>query len=199
MLYLYDSAIVKDLQRAFNPDNVSDLVVKVVDPDGILTLAAQIQDDAIKLPVVAVYREPDTPIDRSRWNFTRAKIGIPVVFENDKNNIYYEKAVPIELNYKLTVLTHNTADLDELVRELVFKYSDQFFMQLTVPYESKRIIRFGVVVDPDKTIERTSGSFEYMQSGALHQAIIPLKVLGAVLITYTPRQLKNVDYEIEAK
>lgn len=199
MLYAYDNSIVKDLLRSFNPDNVPDPVVKVIDPEGVPMLAAQIQNDEIKLPIVSVYRDPDTPIDWERYNFTRAKKGVPCVFDNDKNNIYYEKVVPVKLTYKLTVLTHSTADMDELVRELLFKYSDQYFLTLTVPYESKRRIRFGLVVDPDGSIERTSGSFQYLQNGQLHQTIIPLKVEGAVLITYTPQQLRNTDYEVTAK
>ena len=89
--------------------------------------------------------------------------------------------------------------MDEIVRELLFKYSDQYFITMQVPYESKRKLRFGIVIDSDGNIKRTSGSFEYLQNGQLHQTIIPLKVEGAVLITYTPKQLRNTDYTVSAQ
>lgn len=198
MLYLYDRSIVKDLERSFNPDNVADPVVKVVDPEGLLTLAAQIQDDSIKLPVVSVYRDPDTPIDPQRWNFARAHRGVATVIDTETNQIYYEKALPIILSYKLTLLTYNSIDMDELVREILFKYTTQYFLQFRAPYESDRIIRFGVRIDPDQEITRESGSFEYLSSGQLHQTIIPLKIDGAVLLTYTAAKLKRTEIDIKS-
>ena len=64
MLYVYDNAIVDDLNRSFNPIEAGNPVVSVVDPESVISLAAQIQDDKITFPLVAVNRNPDTPIDK---------------------------------------------------------------------------------------------------------------------------------------
>ena len=197
MLYLYDKAIVDDLFRSFNPDRVPDPAVRVIDPEGIVDLAAQIHEDQIEFPVVAVYREPNTPIDKSRSNFTYMHRGVQSVLDPDTNELYYEKVIPICLNYKLTLLTTNTADMDELVRELLFKYTNQYFFTITLPYECNRKVRFGVVLDPDSEIERKSGSLEYIQGGHLHQTVIPLKCEGCVLVSYTPAKLARTSEDVE--
>ena len=87
MIYLYDKAIVADLKHSFNPDNVANPVVKVIDPENIVEVAAQIQNDEIELPIVALTRNPDTPIDRSRANFTRMHNGVAAVINPDTNEL----------------------------------------------------------------------------------------------------------------
>lgn len=196
MLYLYDRALVKDLKESFNPENVENPVVKVIDPEGVIGLAAQIQNDEIKFPIVALERDQDTPIDQDRWNFTRAHKGVVSVFDNKTNQLYYEKAVPIKLSYELTLLTTNTADMDELFREILMKYISMYFLKIKLPYECERYVRFGVTIDYDN-IQRSSGSFDYIEGGKLYQTIVPLRCEGCVLVTYTPVKLKRSEIQIQ--
>lgn len=196
MLYLYDECITKDLIKSFNPESVENPVVKVIDPESVIGLAAQIQNDEISLPIVAVTRDSVTPIDTDRMNFTRAHIGVQSVLDPETNELYYEKAIPIELSYKLTVLTSNTADMDEIVRELLFKYISMYFLKFTLPYECKRQVRFGIIIDSNTDIERKSSSFEYLQTGELYQSIIPLKCEGCVLVSYTPAKLQRSQTDV---
>lgn len=198
ILYLYDNAICEDLQKSFNPDNIANPVVKVVSPEQVIGLAAQIQNDEIKFPIVAVTRNEDTPIDRERTNFTRMHKGVQSVLDPVTNNLYYEKVIPIKLSYSLTVLTTNTADMDELIRELLFKYINMYFLTIKLPYECNRKVRFGISIQSESDIQRTSGNLEYIESGKLYQSIIPIKCEGCVLVSYTPAHLKRSSYEIEA-
>lgn len=199
MLYLYDNCIVDDLIRSFNPHSVPNPIVKVVDPEGIIEVAAQIQEDNIQLPIVALSRDPDTPIDTDRANFTRAHKGVQSVLDTDTNELYYERAIPIKLSYKLEVLAASTADIDELVKELLFKYTSMYFLQMQLPYECKREVRFGVTIDTNSNIERKSGTFEHLSTGQLHQAVIPLVCEGCVLVSYTPAKLTRVEYQTDVK
>ena len=105
---------------------------------------------------------------------------------------------PINLNYTLAILASNTADMDELCRELIFKYTSMYFLAIDTPYESKRRIRFGIRIDLSDTIDRISSQGEYMRNGQLYQTNIPLVCDGAVLLTYTPAHLKRINYEVEA-
>lgn len=196
MIYLYDRIVCKDLQESFNPMSSADSYVTFIDTENAIGLAAQIHDDKLKFPLVAVTRKTDTNIDRSRMNFTRAKLGVGAVMD-ERNNIYHEKAIPIDLRYVITVLTTNIADMDEIVRELLFKYSNMYFLTLKLPYEAERRIRFGVILDPDSSIDRSSGNSEYLSAGQLYQTLIPLKVDGAVLVHYTPVKLKRESHEVE--
>lgn len=195
MLYLYDQAIVDDISKSFNPMNVPDPVVKVISAESIIQVAAQIQDDKIKFPIVAVVRDQNSQIDTRRTNFTRMHKGVSAVFDNENNEFYYERAIPMDISYTLSVLATNIADLDELVRELIFKYTSMYFLSIRLPYEADRKVRFGVVIDADAGIQRNSGGAEYLENGTIYEAVITLKCEGCVLVHYTPVKLRRTDYE----
>ncbi len=197
MIYLYDNAIASDLQSSFNTDIVGCPCVKVVDPEQGLSVVAQKANDHLEFPLVLLTRYPDTPIDKDRMNFTRAHRGVAAVVDKDTNELYYEKVIPIQLNYDLTILATNTADREEMMRELIFKYNDMYFVTLELPYECKRKVRFGIRVDPDKDISNKSGVIEYLGGGTLYQCVIPLKCEGCVLVSYTSSKLQRSMYDIE--
>lgn len=192
MLYLYDKAIISDLNECLGKDTV-----RVIDPEAVVDIVAQIENDDISFPVIALTRSPSPTVDISRTNFTWMHSGVSMVIDPETNNVYNEKILPIKLAYNLTVLTTNQADLDEIVRELLFKYIQMYFLTIKLPYESDRKIRFGIRIDPDTEIEQTSGSAEYIKSGALYQAIIPIQCDGCVLVTYTPAHLQRLQHEID--
>jgi hypothetical protein len=198
MLYLYDNAIADYLRKSFNPDNVENPVVSFVNTDNVVGVAAQIQNDELKFPIVSLMRKPNSvQIDKQRMNFTRSHFGISSVIDQKTNNLYYEKVLPITLEYALTVLTTNTADRDELIRELLFKYINIYFLTIRLPYECDRKVRFGVSVS-EADIDYSSGSSEYAESGSLYQAIIPLKCDGCVYVTYTPAHLVRTIQDVDA-
>lgn len=201
MLYLYDRSVVDDLIKSFNPIADGEKpVVKVVGPEQVVGLAAQIQEDKVSFPIIAVTRN-DYQIDEQRMNFSRAHFGVATVLDNKTNNLYYEKALPIKLSYNLTLLTTNQADMDELVRETLFKYLQMYYLTIKLPYEADRKIRFGIAVDERTEIEKSSGSLEYIETGQLYQSIITLNCEGCVLVTYTPAHLMrgklSQDIEVE--
>jgi hypothetical protein len=198
MIYLYDNAIVDDLNRSFNPtDGGESPVVRVIDPEHIVGLAAQIQNDEISLPLVALERN-DYTIDSDRTNFTMMHKGNDVVIDNKTNEIYQERVIPIKLSYTLTALTSNQIDMDELIKELIFKYTDMYYLTIRSPYECNRKFRFGVRIERD-AIEKRSGASDYIESGQLYQASIPMICDGAVMLHYTPYHLKRVKHEIVAE
>lgn len=192
MLWIYDDAIVKDLSNCINPDGGASNAVKMMGEDGIMGVFAQIQEDKIKFPIIFVERNSETPLDSKRFNFTRLHKGVPAVYDPEKNNLYLEKAIPIELKYRVHVLTTNTADMDEMVRELIFRYASMYYITTEVPYESNRKIRFGIGINPDTSISRKSGNSEYISSGTLYESIFEFDCQGAVMLSYTPRHLQGL-------
>lgn len=194
MIWCYDKEICNDLESCFVMPDGAESVVKVISPENIVGLAAQIQNDEIRLPLVTVERG-DYRIDTNRTNFTRMHSGVATVIDNKTNEIYYERAIPIDLPYTLTVLTSNQIDMDEIVKELLFKYTYQYFLTIKPPYESKQKYRFGIRINAD-AIEKKSGASEYIDSGQLYQTSIPLIVDGAVLLHYTPVHLKRYEADI---
>ena len=192
MLWVYDNAIVKDLSECISPDSSANSNVRMMGDDGIMGILAQLQEDKIKFPALFLNRHPETPLDKTRYNFTRLHKGVATTYDPKTNNIYVEKAAPIELKYDLHVLTTNTTDMDEIIRELLFRYSSMYYLTVTVPYESKRKIRFGVAINPDTNIDRKSGLSDYIDGGKLYESIIQLECQGAVLLSYTPRHMQGL-------
>lgn len=195
MLYLYDNAIVEDLKKSFNPDNVPNPIVSVVSPENALEIAAQLQNDDISLPLVAFSRNENIPIDMTRYNFTVAKKGIIAEYDTKENLVYLEKAMPVDLKYDMIALTNNQADMDEIMRELLFKYSQQYFLTIHTPYEAHRPIRFGIEIMKDEGIEQITGSKDYHEGGKLYQSTIHLQCHGCVLLSYTPRKVTNLSMD----
>ena len=197
MVWLYDNEIVADLESCFKPPDGAEPVVRVLDPEHIVGLAAQKQNDEISLPLITVERK-DYSIDTDRTNFTRSHFGVATVIDNKTNEIYYERAIPIDLQYTLHILTSNQIDMDEIVKELLFKYTYQYFLTIKPPYESKNKYRFGVRLDAS-AIEKQSGASEYIESGKLYHTSIPLICDGAVLLHYVPVHLKRYGAEVVAE
>lgn len=198
MLYKYDNAICEDLLKSFNPDNVENPVVKVIGPDAIIGVAAQIKEGNMSFPLVAISRDEGIDIDKERTNFSRIHKGVASVLDNETNMLYYEKCLPINLSYKMAVLTTNTVDMDEMMRELMFKYVNMYYLTIKLPYESTRKIRFGITLDENSTIERSYGSADYVEGGHLHQTLLSLRCEGCVLVSYTPAHLRRVEHEVVA-
>ena len=190
MLYLYDNAIVEDIKNSINADNANPNVF-MSDAETYPGIVAQVQNDTITYPLILVSRDEDMPVITELWNFSRAQFGLPAVFDNKTNNIYFEKAIPVDLQYTIRIVSTNVADTDELARELFYKYLSQYFLTIQLPYESDRKIRFGIDIDLGYGIKRESGSVEYLKSGALYQSTIHLKTHGCVSLSYTPRHLQR--------
>ena len=192
MLWAYDQAIVKDLSSCIDPSSKASNTVKMMGDEGMMGVFAQLQEDKITFPAIFLNRHAETPLDATRYNFTQLHKGVPAVYNPEENNIYLEKAIPIELKYDLHVLTTNTIDMDEMIRELLFRYSSMYYITMQVPYESKRNIRFGIAINPNNSIQRKSGVSDYVQGGKLYESIAELECQGAVYLNYTPRHMEGV-------
>lgn len=191
MIYLYDNALVSDLQSSFNSIEVPGTTVTVVGPEDAIGVAAQLHDDSIKFPILALFRDSDVAIDSKLSNFSRLQVGVLSEMNTQSNELYYEMSAPLDLKYSLTILTTRIADMDEIVKELVFKYTAMYFLSIHVPYECKRTIRFGVSIDSSRSIERSASVHDYISGGKLFQTIVPLKCDGCVMLTYRPVKLKR--------
>lgn len=191
MLYVYDKAIQQDLANCIDPRSDANDIVKVIGPEGILPLIAQMQQDRIKFPLVCLIRNPDTPIDTSRTNFSMQHKGIPRGYNSEKNEMYLERSLPIQLSYTLNVLATNTVDADEFTKELLFRYTQIYFITANVKYDIERKLRFGVMIEPG-SVKKDSGALEYIDGGKLYQTSMNLICQGAVLLSYVPKHVERI-------
>lgn len=191
MIWIYDDAIIKDLKEDLGDS------VAVLNPDQSLQVIALLQEDKIKFPIVAFTRDDNFQIKSDLVNFTRMHRGIPAVFDSKENTVYNEKSIPIDLKYEMTVMASSQADLDEIIRELIFKYTEQYFITVELPYEAKRQIRVGLSIHPDDPIQWDKTPSDYISGGTLLSGKINLFVDGAILVSYTGMHLKKADLDLE--
>lgn len=199
MLYLYDNAIVEDLQSAIDSESQMSSNIRAVDTGSIVGVMAQLEEDKLPFPLICVMRDENMTIDANRSNFSRLHVGHVEVIDPETNTLYLEKAIPIELNYAIHVLTTNTADMDELVREILFRYSSMYFLTISKPYEADSKLRFGIAIPPGTELRRESTNGEYISQGKLYETIIPIKCDGAVLLDYTPKHMERLVTETKVK
>jgi len=196
MQHLYDNAVVEDLQRDFiTADGKLSVAVRMVDENQMMGVIAQIQSDEVEFPYVILSRVGGDTIDQNLKNFTMMHRGVPAVFEPTKNEFYHEKWIPIELGYDITVVGTNTAQIDEVLRELQFKYINMFYLTIRLPYESDRKIRFGIIStgDPPERGRMASG---HMEDGHLYIATLPTECIGAGIVDYRKVKLKRLEGQI---
>lgn len=197
MLYLYDNAIVEDLQSVLDASKMN-ANVRIMEADGIIGLMAQLEEDRITFPLICLARDSDLAFDSSLSNFTRTHVGNATVLDPETNMLYLEKSIPVELKYGLHILTTNTVDMDELVREITFRYMSKYFLTINKPYEGQTKLRFGIAIPPDTVIRRESGSGDYIKEGKLYESIIPLVCQGCVMLEYTPKHMVRLTTEVKA-
>ena len=89
------------------------------------------------------------------------------------------------------------SDMDEILKELMFKYTNMYFLNIQLPYESDRTIRFGIALD-DSGISQSNASADYVEGGKLYQSILNLKCEGCVLVSYTPTKLRRTTHDVVA-
>lgn len=195
MIWKYDEAVAKDLENSFDSATSGIKVVKVVDSDVVTEILAQVTKDKLTFPIVCLTRDESIPVDDSRLNFTQSVKGVIAGIDLKTNQMYKEQALPISLKYYVTVFTTNVPDMDEMIRELLFKYRNQFFLDIEVPYESKRKIRFGVALSASDGISRRSGIVDRLHEGKLYESVITLECQGCVLLNYKSAHLQTLQIE----
>ena len=104
MIWAYDNVISDDLRKAVNASSGANDIVKVIDKEGAIGLIAQMKEDKVQFPLMCLVRHAETPLDSNLANFTRLHSGIPVSYDPEKHNLYYEKSIPIKLEYDLVIL-----------------------------------------------------------------------------------------------
>ena len=190
MIYKYDEALVNDLKRTIDPDGGANPNVACITIDNYQSTLAQMQEDKITYPIILLIRDDDIPVKTDLMNFVRYKKGVPAAIDPKTNNIYFERALPIDLRYTLQILSTNVADRDEIARELFFKYESEYYLHIETPYEVKRRIRFGVQVDRSFGIKNDSTTSDYLSDGKIYTSTMELLTDGCVILHNTPRHLK---------
>ena len=192
--YLYDNALVEKLKFW-----TKDTKTKITGPDETRRmfelLADEKSDSPIKLPMITLQRGRTLTID------TLGKR--PMTFDGVKLEAVRERttkldAIPITINYTLSVFTRYYKEADELVRNLIFNIINYPKIEVEIPYENTgRIhisnLRMGSdIVDNSAISERLSAGQFTIQSFSLN-------IDDAYLWDVRTKDNYFIDFDVEAK
>lgn len=138
-VYAYDKALVEDLRARFRTSDVSGSTVndtvQIGSASRMFEILGRMNDDKIVMPFVSLERI-DWTLNLDRQGY-QTFIGDEVYTRFDSENQLTEiraQAIPITINWRLSVWSTDRITNDALVRELLFYYHLRPSLMVTVGY-----------------------------------------------------------------
>ena len=125
-VYAYDKAIVEDFRARFKKSIVDSEVnpnVQIGSPDQMFNIIGQLDNDNVIMPFIGLQRL-DWQLNLDRQGF-QTFVGDEVYTRLDSQNLPVEvraQAIPITINYRLSVWSEDRITNDALCREILFYY-----------------------------------------------------------------------------
>lgn len=187
MIRLYDSALYEYLKKNFG-DNLGIVPVK-----DYWNVAAMHKENRLQLPAVVLFRTNWTP-ERQLQSWPVARKGRTDRIQEHKK--IKERALPVQVDYTVTLLATTQDDIDELTSEATFLFLTKPRLTIELPYGSARMIHGQIMINGD--FQNSSGTDQFSQTGILYQQIIPIRVLGANIIDIRKKNLRYLVWEIDS-
>ena len=125
-VYAYDKSLVEDLRARFSSSPVESQVnknVQIGPTDQIFNIIGSLEEDNIIMPFISLERL-DWQLNLDRQGF-QTFVGNEVYTRLDSQNLPVEvraQAIPITINYRLSVWSKDRITNDALCREILFYY-----------------------------------------------------------------------------
>lgn len=139
----YDEALAKKIQGW-----VKDPSLKVLKPDEVTRLfrikADEADDTAIKLPMIALSREPEIEVlvtGKRALSYDGVKLRMynSSGAEINPGRAFKLNAIPISLKYQLDIYTSRINEADEYMRNFVFNFVNYPNLTIEIPYNDCKI------------------------------------------------------------
>lgn len=179
MIQLYDEALHDALTTAFSA-NVA--IVPVAEFWNVISMH---YEGRLQLPAICISRS-STTIDPEMKSWVSSRLG--TTDRVYKNKALTEQAIPLVLNYNLTLLATKQHDIDELTSEVIFFIVNKPRVTITIPYGSDRPVNAQISIVGDVTDSSTRDTFS--TTGILYQVIIPIRMIGANIYNVEKRNLR---------
>lgn len=188
MFYMYDTAIVDNLRSLVNDDRIY-----ICPTDNVFRILARLDSDEIKLPIISLLRTNITLL--SSQHSMRFNGGIAQINEltGDVDRL---QSMPIRINYLLDVWTRTREENDNIIRELIFYYSTNPTLEVTIPYGLNIKHKFNLFFDDN--VEDNSDIVEHKNRGEYFRQTLSIYTDDAYLwksFTHQPIFLESVKFE----
>jgi hypothetical protein len=182
MISLYDDAL-RDYLKSIN-ENFA--IVPVKDYWNVISMH---KEGKLQMPAIVLFRTNWTP-DRNLISWPVARKGrIDRIQEHKKIK---ERAIPVLVDYTVTLLATTQDDIDDLTSEVTFEFIMNPRLTIPLPYGSNRFIHGQIKISGD--YQNSSGNDRFSETGILYQQIIPIQVLGANIIDIRKQNLRYLQW-----
>lgn len=182
MISLYDDAL-RDYLKSIN-ENFA--IVPVKDYWNVISMH---KEGKLQMPAIVLFRTNWTP-DRNLISWPIARKGrIDRIQEHKKIK---ERAIPVQVDYTVTLLATTQDDIDDLTSEVTFEFIMNPRLTVPLPYGSNRFIHGQIKISGD--YQNSSGNDRFSETGILYQQIIPIQVLGANIIDIRKQNLRYLQW-----
>jgi hypothetical protein len=187
VIQLYDTAL-----HHYFTENVKGEVA-IVPVKDYWNVTAMHRENRLQLPAIVLFRTNWTP-ERQLQSWPIARKGrIDRVQEHKKIS---EQAIPVQVDYTVTLLATTQDDIDELTSEMTFLFLNKPRLTVLLPYGSDRSIHGQIMINGD--FQNSSGNDQFSVTGILYQQIIPIRVLGANIIDIRRKNLRYLEWSIDS-
>ena len=186
MLQLYDDKLYDYFKETFKAD------VAVVPVSDYWNVVSMHEEGQLQLPAIVLGRSKWTnATDLESWVI--AKKGRTDRIRNNK--IVNEQAIPVQLDYTITLLATTQDDIDELTSEVLFCILNYPRLTIDLPYGSDRQIHAQIMQNGE--LQDSSSRDKFSDTGILYQEIVPVRVLGSNIININERNLRYIKFDVD--
>lgn len=153
--YLYEESLVGELQRI-----TGDGRIHIVPPDNSVSFLAQISKDKTKYPAIVLSRGP-TSIQEEKNQYKALK-GTTVKI-NDDSTVKKVKLIDARFQWSIDIFAVDRFTCDEIVRELVFFFTNHPRFVVKIPYGIDIEQNFDIILANE--IEDNSDLLEFPNKG----------------------------------
>lgn len=155
-IYLYEDAIIKEL-RAITGDGR----IHIIDPSQAISFLAQFDKDKVTLPAIIMSRG-SVSLTTETKNQVVALKGQTSRINND-NTVSKAQLLPIRAEWSLDILAADRYTCDEIIRELVFYFTQHPKFTVKIPYNLDIDQSFDIFLD--SSIEDNSDLVDFPNTG----------------------------------
>jgi hypothetical protein len=151
------------------------------------------KEGRLQLPAIVLFRVNSTRDTQLKsWSIGR-KGRIDRIRNHKKIS---EQAIPIQIDYTVTLLATTQDDIDELTSEIAFLFLNKPRLTIPLPYGSDRFLHGQITPNGDWSNGSTNDRFS--ETGILYQEIIPIRILGANIINIREKNLRYLQWSVDS-
>lgn len=192
MIYLYEEAIIEDLRYQLGDSRVS-----LLPPDILFRTIADISgEDQVRLPLVSLSRLGYS-FNEIPHNSPESLIGSTHTIPQKDGTIKYVQVqrLPITCRWQMDVISRSRKDNDNLVRELLFYYTNNPSLRVKIPYGFNQEHKFSIHINPD--IDDNSDIESHVNRGEYFRTTIGITCYDANIWKVVESGLKKLVIEYQ--